>query len=115
MSLNLYIKFYSLEAFAMRSIRLAVVFDSHIRTGGGYQQALNASLLTRELPSSLAEVYYFTTLPENVTTLENYGIAATLIRVSFIDKILVHLRRRGWRAVLKDVWHLCLSKRRQRH
>jgi len=77
----------------MRPIRLAVIFDQHIHVGGGYQQALNAALLTRELPTSLVEVFYFTTLRENVETLSKFGVTAELIEISFAKKVLVYFRR----------------------
>lgn len=43
----------------MRPIRLAVIFELQIRAGGGYQQALNAALLTRALPKKLVELGLF--------------------------------------------------------
>jgi len=77
----------------MRPIRLAVVFDQQIRAGGGYQQALNAALLARELPPSLVEVVYFTTLSENVGTLLKFGIKADLIQISTVSKVFIYFRR----------------------
>jgi len=77
----------------MRPIRLAVIFDQQIRVGGGYQQALNAALLTRELPPSLVEVTYFTTLSENVETLLKFEIKAGLIPIPFASKVLTYFRR----------------------
>lgn len=77
----------------MRPIRLAVVFDQQIREGGGYQQALNAVLLTRELNSSLVEIIYFTTLSENVGTLQKFGIKAESIQISIFSKVFSRFRR----------------------
>ena len=79
--------------FNMRSIRLAVIFDMQIRVGGGYQQALNAALLTRELPNSLVDVVYFTTLRENIETLQTFGIKAELINLTLVAQLITHLRR----------------------
>ena len=78
----------------MRPIRLAVVFDQQIREGGGYQQALNAVLLTRELPSSLVETIYFTTLSENVETLLSFGIKAEPVYASYHSRVLTYFRRK---------------------
>lgn len=78
----------------MRPIRLAVIFDQQICSGGGYQQALNAALLTRELPKDLADVFYFTTLNENVETLLSYGIQADFIRLSFFARARCYIRNR---------------------
>ena len=44
----------------MKSIRLAVIFDQVVKSGGGYQQALNSALLTKELPKDTVEVIFFT-------------------------------------------------------
>lgn len=77
----------------VRPIRLAVIFDQNIHIGGGYQQALNAALLTRDLPKNLVEPLYFTTLEENIKTLKRFGINAELIKISFSNKIMAYLRR----------------------
>ena len=79
--------------FGIRPIRLGVIFDQHIRAGGGYQQALNAALLTLKLPKELVEVVFFTTLQENVATLATNGIQARLIRLSFFAKARAYLRQ----------------------
>lgn len=78
----------------MEPIRLGVIFDQHILAGGGYQQALNAALLTRELPKELVEVIWFSTLPGNISTLSTHGIEANPIHMSFFRKIRAFLRRR---------------------
>ena len=73
--------------------RLAVIFDQQVRSGGGYQQALNAVMLTRELPSDICEPIFFTTLEDNVATLAGRGIQAELIHFSFLMKARAYLRR----------------------
>ena len=78
----------------MRPIRLAVIFDQQIRAGGGYQQALNAALLTRELPSGICEPIFFTTLEENINTLAIHGIEAKTIHLSLFAKTRAYFRRR---------------------
>lgn len=77
----------------LRPLNLAVIFDQHILAGGGYQQALNAILLTRELAPSIATVYYFTTLRENLQTLESIGITPIFIRVTRLSRALANIRR----------------------
>jgi glycosyltransferase involved in cell wall biosynthesis len=78
----------------VKPIRLGVVFDQQIRAGGGYQQALNAALLTRELPEELVEVIFFTTLQENIATLAAHGIEAQMISLSFFSETRAYLRKR---------------------
>ena len=92
----------------MRPIQLAVVFDQHISLGGGYQQSLNAALLTRDLPDDLVEVSYFTTLKENVYTLSTYGISATLINLSIAGKILSEIKAKVHNRFLHTL--LCLDR-----
>lgn len=77
----------------MKAIRLGVVFDQEIRSGGGYQQALNAALLVRELPTNVVEAIFFSTLQKNIPTLASHGIKAQLLRLSFFEKIRIYLRR----------------------
>jgi glycosyltransferase involved in cell wall biosynthesis len=77
----------------MRPIRLAVIFDQQIHAGGGYQQALNAALLTRELPKDLVDVTFFTMLKDNIETLASYGIKPELIDLSFVAKLRMYLRK----------------------
>lgn len=77
----------------MRPIRLAVIFDQQIRAGGGYQQALNAALLTKNLSEQVVQTFLFTTLEENVATLASHGIQAELIQLSFFQKVRTYLRR----------------------
>jgi len=77
----------------MRPLCLAVIFDQQIRAGGGYQQALNAALLARELPPDLCEPVFFTTLKENIETLAGYEVDVNLISLSFFDKVRTSSRR----------------------
>ncbi|WP_067585770.1 glycosyltransferase family 4 protein [Endozoicomonas ascidiicola] len=76
----------------MRPIRLAVFFDQTIQAGGGYQQALNAALLTLEIPGELVDVVFFTNLKENITTLSSHGVNVKLIHLSPFEKIRTYLR-----------------------
>lgn len=78
----------------MRSIRLGVIFDQRVTAGGGYQQALNASILVRKVPKGSVDVAFFTTIKENIAVLAGHGIQARFIRLSFFDKLRAHLR---WR------------------
>lgn len=94
----------------MRPIRLAVIFDQQIRAGGGYQQALNAALLTRELPSDICEPIFFTTLEENLAIFAGLGIHAELIQLSIFQKARTYFRR-----LAADMRVLKLLKRLERY
>ena len=76
----------------MKSIRLAVIFDQMVKSGGGYQQALNSALLTKELPKDSVEVVFFTLFKENVQTLAAHGIQAKVINFSLFKKFRNKLR-----------------------
>lgn len=76
-----------------RPIRLAVIFDQQIGSGGGYQQSLNAALLTQELPADIVDVVYFTTFKENKRALEDYDISALYLKIGIIKKLRICLRR----------------------
>lgn len=78
----------------MRSIRLAVIFDQQIHAGGGYQQALNAALMTKSIARDIAEPIFFSTIKDNVPVLANYGIEARYLCISFVDKFLMLVRRK---------------------
>ena len=71
----------------MQSIRLGVIFDQQVKSGGGYQQALSSALLTQKLPKELVDVVFFTLFEENVSILATYGIKAEVINLSFFEKI----------------------------
>jgi glycosyltransferase involved in cell wall biosynthesis len=78
----------------MKSIRLGIIFDQTIKSGGGYQQALSSAMLTKKLPRELAEVVFFTTFRENLTMLASYGIQAKMIDLSFFEKIRETIRKK---------------------
>jgi len=78
----------------MQPIRLAVIFDQTINTGGGYQQALSSALLALKLPKELVEIVFFTTFKENVAILASKGIQAKIIDLSFFEKVRGMLREK---------------------
>jgi glycosyltransferase involved in cell wall biosynthesis len=84
----------------MRPIKLAVIFDQQIHAGGGYQQALNAAILTKYISKEIAEPIFFTTLKENVSVLEGYGIEAKYLPISLGDKVIMAVRRGVWNPLL---------------
>ena len=71
----------------MQPIRLGVIFDQQVKSGGGYQQALSSALLTQKLPKELVDVVFFTLFEENVAILATYGIKAEVINLSFFEKL----------------------------
>jgi glycosyltransferase involved in cell wall biosynthesis len=94
----------------MKPIRLAVFFDQPILAGGGYQQALNSILLARKLPSDLVDNVFLTTISENVQVLATYGIKAELFKLTFFQRVRMHLRER-----LRHKTFLSLIKRVEKY
>ena len=90
----------------MQSIRLGVIFDQQVKSGGGYQQALSSALLTQKLPKELVEVVFFTLFEENVAVLATYGIKAEFINLSFFEKI-----RNKFRAEITNRYFFKLIKK----
>lgn len=78
----------------MKPIKLGIIFDQNIFAGGGYQQALNSALLVRNLPKEQVEVIFFTTLKENYSTLENYGIKPIIIQLSYFERVRSYFRKK---------------------
>jgi glycosyltransferase involved in cell wall biosynthesis len=94
----------------MNPIRVAIIFDQQIQSGGGYQQALNAALLMKEISKSLVEPIYFTTFKENITTLSKFDIEAHFLNMSLFE--------RAWSRIRKSFRNhrlLKLIKKIQRH
>ena len=78
----------------MKKIKLAVIFDQLLFSGGGYQQSINAGLVAKKLSSNYIEVIFFTTHEENIKILKELGIFSTLIKFSFLSKLRVFLYRK---------------------
>lgn len=78
----------------MKKVRLAVIFDQKLQSGGGYQQSINAALIAKSLPAELADVIFYTTEENNIKMLKQYGISANLIKFSFLSKLRIFLYRK---------------------
>jgi len=72
----------------MAPIRLAVIFNQPISLGGGYQQSLNAALLTCKLSTKLAQPIYFTTNKEDIVSLHEHGIEAFYLNPWSVPRFL---------------------------
>lgn len=78
----------------MKKIKLAVILDQILFSGGGYQQSINAALIAKKLSSNHIEVIFFTTHKENIEILKKLGIFSNLIKFSFLSKLKVFLYRK---------------------
>ena len=77
----------------MEKIKLAVIIDQKISSGGGYQQSINAAMIAKKIPSNLADVIFYTTVKENIKTLKDFNIEANFINFSFLSKVRTYFYR----------------------
>tara|TARA_Y100000768_G_scaffold383586_1_gene366027 strand:- start:3770 stop:4990 length:1221 start_codon:yes stop_codon:yes gene_type:complete len=94
----------------MPSIRLGVIFDQLIKSGGGYQQALSSAILTKQIPKELADVVFFTLFKENISILSEFGIKAEIINLSFFEKL-----RNKFRAKIKNRYFYSFIKKFEKY
>jgi glycosyltransferase involved in cell wall biosynthesis len=69
-------------------VRVAVVIESPISVGGGFNQALSALLQLGRLAGNRHEVLAFTTVPGDRGHLEALGIDARILKVGRIDPLV---------------------------
>lgn len=76
----------------MKRIKLAVILDQKMISGGGFQQSLNAILLANELQKNYADIVFFTTIKENINVLSKQGITFKYINISLINKFFSYIK-----------------------
>jgi glycosyltransferase involved in cell wall biosynthesis len=86
----------------VRPIKLAVFLDQQLHAGGGYQQSLNAALLTKQLPSETCTTFFVTTVAGNVEMLRVHGIEASYLPLSTWQRAINRIRGLiQWPAVVR--------------
>ena len=75
----------------IKKIKLGIIFDQVINTGGGFQYALNSAFLAKKSSQHFSPVF-FTIYPENLKLLKEYGIEAKYIKLNVIDRALLKIR-----------------------
>ena len=78
----------------MKKLRLGVVFDQQIDSGGGYQQSINAALAARQIPEHLTDIFFYTTFKKNIEFLKSYKIHCKLLEFSTISKFRIYFYRK---------------------
>jgi glycosyltransferase involved in cell wall biosynthesis len=76
-----------------RPVRLAVLLEQAPGAGGGYHQSMNAALAISRLAGSLCEPVFVSTSGRNAPALGAVGIHPEHLRFSFMDRLLLRLRR----------------------
>jgi glycosyltransferase involved in cell wall biosynthesis len=78
----------------MRHLTLGIIFDQTLHAGGGYQQALNAVNLSKNLKSEFVDLVYFTTHTENIEILYNLNINIIYLHLNIFHRTINFIRRR---------------------
>lgn len=78
----------------MRQFKLGVFVSERLHAGGGYQQSLNAALLTTRLCLPGWSVTAFTPHAETKDLLNSLGLSAVLVPLSRVAEAMLSVRRR---------------------
>ena len=73
-------------------MNIAIIIDSKIQSGGGFQYVLSTSLLLNKRKSENYNFIFFTTAKENIDILEKNNIKAVYLNFSDLDMFLSYLR-----------------------
>ena len=73
-------------------LKLAIIFDQDFLSGGGFQQAINASLVASKINENISEVKFYSTKKNGARRLINYGIKAKFIKINLIKRILLYFK-----------------------
>mgnify|MGYP002818928032 CR=1 FL=1 len=74
-------------------MRIAVIFEGSLASGGGFQQALNMVLLFKEKRIQDRELVFFTTNSQNVQDLRAHGVEAHHFDIGRLDTWIIRARR----------------------
>ena len=72
-------------------MKIAVFLEQGLETGGGYQHAFSTVLLLNKMKSPQYEFLFFTTIKTVEAELQNHGVLAQHIALSFLDKVQLKL------------------------
>ncbi len=74
-------------------MKIGVIFEGNLSSGGGFQQALNTVLLFSEKKTNDREFVFFTTNHENLKDLGQKGIEAHFFRINRLQRWIIRARR----------------------
>ena len=69
-----------------QKIKLGIIFDQDILSGGGFQQALNACLVASKIDKNISEIAFYTTKRIGVERLTRHGIKSKYININLFKK-----------------------------
>ena len=73
-------------------VKVAVIFDQEVETGGGFQQGINSALLALKIDAKLAKIFFFHTKKKLKKNLFDHGINSQLIKISFFEKLYLYIK-----------------------
>ena len=73
-------------------IKLGIIFHQDILSGGGFQQAVNASLVATKIDKNISEIAFYSTKRVGVQRLINHGINSKYININLFKKILLYFK-----------------------
>ena len=75
-----------------KPLRLAVIIDHIIETGGGFQQALNSSLMINKKAKDICEPIFIVLHKSNIKVLKEYKLYAVYLKISLFTKLILLLK-----------------------
>lgn len=84
--------------------KVAVFFDQLIKAGGGYQQALNAVMLVKQLPKEIVISTVFTTSQLSVATFRLHGVDSVFLPLPIFSRLMLKARRWITHSRLLELW-----------
>ena len=75
-----------------KKIKIAIIFDQKLKSGGGYQQAINASILIAKLNLDFSEISFYSLVKKNIKILEEKNIKVNFLKMNLFEKILIFFK-----------------------
>ena len=75
-----------------KKIKIAVIFDQKLKSGGGYQQAINASILFSKLNLNFLEISFYSLFKNNVKILDEKNIKVNFLKINIFEKFFIFLK-----------------------
>ena len=75
-----------------QKIKIGIIFDQDILSGGGFQQAVNACLVASKIDKNISEIAFYTTKRIGVERLTRHGIKSKYININLFKKILLYFK-----------------------
>jgi glycosyltransferase involved in cell wall biosynthesis len=92
----------------VKRFRVAVVLELPLEVGGGFQQSLSDIMWLRDWAAGAdADVTVFTTEPNNIAILAEFGIKSERLKIGWIDRLFLFLKYCGWFDLLQYTLRLC--------